>query len=120
MMKKLLFSVFTALLAANIFAEDTEPTPEQKVKAVQWRDQLSHRESIHVTPVYSNAVYQAIQPRLAEVVRQLELPLLPQPFTTEQLKSVTIGENGLDVIPVFEDDSSLLMDPFGLLVSDSL
>ncbi len=114
MMKKLLFCVFTALLAANIFAEDTEPTPEQKVKAVQWRDQLSHRESIHVTPTYSNAVYQAIQPRLAEAVQQLELPLLPQPFTAEQLKGVTIGENGLDVIPVFEDDSSLLMDPFGL------
>ena len=113
-MKKLLLSVFTALLAVNIFAEDTEPTPEQKKKAFQWLNQLFHRESIHVTPAYSNAVYQAIQPRLAEAIRQLELPLLPQPFSTERLKGVTIGENGLDLIPVFKDDSSLLMDPFGL------
>ena len=61
-MKKILLCVFTVLLAVNIFAEDTEPTPTQKQKFYDWSIAQFNREQIHITPAYSNAVYQALLP----------------------------------------------------------
>lgn len=109
MMKKLLFSVFTALLVVNMFAVDT---PEQAQQQKTWSPHI-YQERLHITPGYSNAVYQAILPRLAEAVQQLELPL-PQPFSAEQVKAISIYQASPEVTTGFADGSSLLMNPCGL------
>ncbi|MBO7107688.1 MAG: hypothetical protein J6W73_05600, partial [Verrucomicrobia bacterium] len=72
-----------------------------------------NRKQMHITPVYSNAVYQALLPRLAEAVQQLELKNL-QPFTAEQIKWISIYKASPEVTTGFADESSLLMSPFGL------
>ena len=111
-MKKILFSIFTALLIVNMFAVDT-PEPAQQQKFYDWSIAQFNREQIHITPAYSNAVYQAILPRLAEAVQQLELPV-PQPFSAEQVKWISIYKASPEVTTCFSDDSSLLMSPCGL------
>lgn len=108
-MKKLLFCVFTALLVVNMFAVDT---PEQAQQQKTWSPHI-YQERLHITPGYSNAVYQAILPRLAEAVQQLELPL-PQPFSAEQVKAISIYQASPEVTTGFADGSSLLMNPCGL------
>ena len=109
MMKKLLFSIFTALLVVNMFAVDTsEQTQQQKT----WSPHIYH-EPLHITPAYSNAVYQAILPRLAEAVKQLELPV-SQPFGAEQVKAISIYQASPEVTTGFSDGSCLLMNPCGL------
>ncbi len=112
MMKKLLFCVFTALLIVNMFAVDT-PEPAQQQKFYDWSIAQFNREQIHITPAYSNAVYQALLPRLAETVQQLELKNL-QPFSAEQVKWISIYKASPEVTTGFADDSSLLMSPYGL------
>lgn len=87
MMKKLLFCVFTALLVVNMFAVDTSVQTQQQ-KVYQWSAQFN-QEPLHITPAYSNSVYQAILPRLPEAVQQLELKNL-QPFSAEQVKWISI------------------------------
>ncbi|MBO4544471.1 MAG: hypothetical protein J5773_01655 [Verrucomicrobia bacterium] len=110
-MKKLLFSVLAALLVVNMFAADTSEQAQQQ-KVYQWSAQFD-QERLHITPAYSNSVYQAILPRLAEAVQQLELPL-PLPFTAEQVKVISIYQASPDVTTGFADGSCLLMDPCGL------
>jgi len=112
MMKKLLFCAFTALLAVNIFAEDT-PDPTQQQKFYDWSIAQFNREQIHITPAYSNAVYQALLPRLAEAVQQLELKKL-QPFSAEQVKWISIYQASPEVTTGFADGSCLLMSPYGI------
>lgn len=108
-MKKLLFSIFVVLFAANIFAVDsTEQNQQQKT----WSPHI-YQEPLHITPTYSNAVYQALLPRLAEAVQQLELPV-PQPFSAKQVKWISIFQASPEVTTGFTDGSCLLMNPCGL------
>ena len=108
-MKKLLFSVLAALLVVNMFAADTsEQTQQQKT----WSPHI-YQERLHITPAYSNAVYQAILPRLAEAVQQLGLPM-NQPFNAEQVKAISIYQASPEVTTGFADGSCLLMNPCGL------
>lgn len=111
MMKKLLFCVFTALLVVNMFAVDTSVQTQQQ-KVYQWSAQFN-QEPLHITPAYSNSVYQAILPRLPEAVQQLELKNL-QPFSAEQVKWISIYKASPDVTTGFADGSCLLMNPCGL------
>ena len=71
MMKKLLFCVFTALLVVNMFAVDTSVQTQQQ-KVYQWSAQFD-QERLHITPAYSNAVYQA---NLAIIARLVQPSLL--------------------------------------------
>ena len=111
-MKKILFSIFTVLLVVNMFAVDT-PEPAQQQKFYDWSIAQFNREQMHITSAYSNAVYQALFPRLAEAIQQLELPV-PQPFTAEQVKWISIYKASPEVTTGFAGDSSLLMSPCGL------
>lgn len=111
-MKKLLFCIFTVLFAVNIFAENTSD-PTQQQKFYDWSIAQFNRKQMHITPVYSNAVYQALLPRLAEAVQQLELKNL-QPFTAEQIKWISIYKASPEVTTGFADESSLLMSPYGI------
>jgi len=70
-MKKVLLSLILVGIASSVFfslnaAEDSK-------LAKLWAYKVISREPIHVTPAYSNAVYQATLPRLAEVIKSLPL-----------------------------------------------
>ena len=111
-MKKLLFCVLATLLTVNVLADEFSAEAEQQ-KSHLW-DKLVNPDPLHITPAYSNAVYQAILPRLSETISQLKLAET-QPVTAEQVKGISIHKASPAVYATLTDGACLYMNPFGLI-----